>query len=460
MEKRESDFRIAAERVAFDAKHRKVILHNIGRYDSAVRRGKGYFRSVENARIQAGKIKNHVVNNLEGLLLGFEEQATKQGWEIYWASYADDVLKVIGRAIEVEVIKSAVKMKSMVSEEIHLNDFLSEKEVEAHETDLGEFIVQTAGERPYHILTPAMHKSKEDVAELFNQKFDLHPESTPVEITAFVRDFLREKFTTADLGVTGANFLLADTGSVALTENEGNGMQTFAWPRVLITIAGIEKILPEWSDLDLFWPILAVHGTGQHMTAYNSILTGPRKSGETDGPERAILILFDGGRTELLQQPGIRDALQCIRCGACLNACPVYQAIGGFTYETVYTGPIGSVISGYLEGSRDAGFLNFASSLCGKCTEVCPVGIPLHDLLLQNRKKLVDASKKMGYEKFFFGNYKKMMLKRKKLERVGASWKNRAMKTVGARVWGPRRAPLIFAKESFSSSWKRKKPMK
>jgi L-lactate dehydrogenase complex protein LldF len=233
-------------------------------------------------------------------------------------------------------------------------------------------------------------------------------------------------------------------------------MMTFSWPKTLVVIAGIERLVPELADLDLFWPLLAVHGTGQHVTAYNTILSGPAKSTEGDGPTRMVVILYDGGRTRLFQDQDMVPALKCIRCGACLNACPVYKNIGGHTYQTTYTGPIGSVISRYMDTSQDMGFLNFASSLCGKCTDVCPVKIPLHKLLLANRHKIVESSDSVGVERFFFNNYKKYMMRRRRLERINPKWKNKAMTTIGIKVWGPRRDPLVFAKESFHLTWKKK----
>ncbi|MFA6126386.1 MAG: LUD domain-containing protein [Bacteroidales bacterium] len=456
MESRSKIFQHQSEKVAFDRDHRRILNYNIGQYDKAVEKGKHFFKDIENAREQASKIKEYCQQEFEQLLVKFERNARGNGCEVEWASNAADVLKVIGKVIASEDVRSVVKMKSMVSEELEINHFLEKNKVEAFETDLGEFIVQLAGEKPYHILTPAMHKSKESVAELFNQKFGMDPGSKPEEITGFVRAFLREKFMNAQMGITGANFLISETGSVCLTENEGNGMMTFSWPKTLIVIAGIEKIIPELSDLDLFWPLLAVHGTGQHVTAYNSILSGPARETEVDGPQRMVVILFDGGRTRLFENQEMNPALKCIRCGACLNACPIYKNIGGYTYQTTYTGPIGSVISMYMDGSQDMGFLNFASSLCGKCTDVCPVKIPLHKLLLSNRHKIVDSSDSLGVERFFFRNYQKYMLRRKRLERINPKWKNKAMSTVGMKVWGPRREPLVFAKESFNTMWKKK----
>lgn len=456
MENKSKIFQIQSEKIAFDRDHRRILKYNIGQYDKAVARGKHFFRDLDNAREQASKIKNYCLQEFEQLLIRFERNARGNGCEVEWASGADDVYKILGKIIASEDVRTVVKMKSMVSEELEINRFLEKNRVESYETDLGEFIVQLAGEKPYHIVTPAMHKSKESVAELFNQKFGTGPDSKPEEITGFVRSFLREKFMNAQMGITGANFLIAETGSIGLTENEGNGMMTFSWPKTLVVIAGIERIIPDLEDLDLFWPLLAVHGTGQQVTAYNSILTGPAKKTEGDGPDRMVVILFDGGRTRLFREPELQPALKCIRCGACLNVCPVYKNIGGYTYQTTYTGPIGSVISMYMDGSQDMGFLNFSSSLCGRCTEVCPVKIPLHKLLLMNRHKIVESSDTPGVERFFFSHYKKLMLKRRKLERIKVKWKNKAMTAIGEKVWGPRREPLVFARESFHQTWKKK----
>ena len=302
-----------------------------------------------------------------------------------------------------------------------------------------------------------MHKSREDVAKLFNEKFETPENASPELITKFVRKYLREKFVKADIGISGANFLIAETGSIALTENEGNGLMTVSWPKVHLVIAGIEKIIPRVSDLDLFWNLVSVVGTGQKITAYNSIISGPKEDDEDDGPDKMYLVLLDAGRTRVFAEEDHFAALKCIRCGACLNYCPVYKTIGGHTYDTVYSGPIGSVLSMYLENNENKGYLNFASSLCGKCTEVCPVQIPLHRLLLLNRKKLVEKGNKANFEKTFFRYYKRFMLKRRRLDRLSSKWKNRAMKNMGGKVWGPRRAPLVFAKESFNKRWKNEK---
>ena len=342
----------------------------------------------------------------------------------------------------------------MISEEIELNEFLEKHKREVFETDLGEFIVQLAGEKPYHIVTPAMHKSKEDVAKLFHEKFGLPENSKPEEITLFVRDQLRKEFIRADVGITGGNFLIADMGALVLTENEGNGLLSIAFPRIHIAVVGIEKIIPSMDDLDLFLPLLAHHGTGQHITVYNNILLGPRTEWEVDGPDEMYVILLDNHRTDVLKLKEQRKALSCIRCGACLNGCPVYKSIGGYTYGATYSGPIGSVISPHFKGFKDYHHLSFASSLCGKCTEVCPVKIPLHELLLHNRAEAV--SKK--YVSFFWrkvnSGWKMVMMKKWMLEKPGSKLKNRMISRFGKKLWGPRRTLPKIAPKSFRELYK------
>jgi L-lactate dehydrogenase complex protein LldF len=341
----------------------------------------------------------------------------------------------------------------MVTEEISLNEHLEKAGIESLETDLGEYIVQLAGEKPYHIVTPAMHKSKEQVAELFTEKFDLEAGSTPEQVTAFVRHLLREKFFNADIGITGANFLIADIGAVCLTENEGNAMLTMSFPKVHIVIAGIEKLIPKLRDLDLFWPLLATHGTGQNITVYNSIISGPRQDGETDGPEEMYVILLDNNRTEILAHKNQRRALGCIRCGACLNVCPVYKSIGGHSYGTTYSGPIGSVITPWMRGMKDFKHLSFASSLCGACTEVCPVKINLHELLLYNRNDSVKEGLASRFDKTLMYAYKTAMGKRKYLDMFSSKTKNKALKKFFAAAWGPHRELPEVAPKSFKDLW-------
>lgn len=442
-----------SEQKAFDLEHRNKINYNISKYDAAVINGKKQYRDLDLAKNRAFVIKHKVVNNLEKYLIEFAASFEKKGGKIIWAQDKDEAVKEILDLMKKNNVKLVVKSKSMTTEEIELNEALEKNEIENIETDLGEYIVQIAGEKPYHIVTPAMHKSKEDVAKLFNEKFNTPKESTPEELTTFVRHKLREKFVQADVGITGCNFLIADIGAVCLTENEGNGFMSVSFPKIHIAVAGIEKIIPTLTDLNLFWPLLASHGTGQNITVYNSIISGPKQEGETDGPEKMYLILLENNRTEILQHEKQRIALGCIRCGACLNACPVYKNIGGHTYNTTYSGPIGSVITPHLKGMDEFIHLSFASSLCGNCSQVCPVNIPLHEMLLYNRNdSVLNGYSKKG-EKFSMDMMKRFLSKRKRMDMFKSGMKNMGVRMVFKNVWGPRRELPKFAEKSFRDLW-------
>ncbi len=455
-----NQFLADSEAKVFDKEHRRKLAFNILQYDKKVVEGKHQYSDLETAKQRAASLKSKVIENLDKYLLEFETNFTKRGGKVIWASNADEAIKELLIILKKANAKSVVKAKSMTTEEIHVNSSLTEAGIESIETDLGEFIVQLRNEHPYHIVTPAMHLSKEDVAKTFNEKYNLPLSSTPKEITAFVREKLRAKYQQADAGITGANFIIADTGSICVTENEGNALMSVSFPRLQIAIAGIEKIIPSISDLDIFWPLLATHGTGQNITVYNSISSGPRQENEIDGPDEMYVILLDNGRTELLANPDQRQALSCIRCGACLNACPIYKGVGGHSYGSTYSGPIGSVITPHYEGMDKFKHLSFASSLCGRCTEVCPVKIDLHKLLLYNRRDSVDQHLNNRSEKFMFTIWKKAMLSRKMMNKGGSRIKNFVMKNFFKSAWGDRRELPVIASKSFNQQWIETHPQK
>lgn len=447
-------FLIDSEVKAFDLEHRKKLKFNIGRYDAAVVKGKLQYSNLELAKERAARIKRNVVNNLEEYLIEFESNFTKNGGKIIWADDSSEAVKQILDILKKRDAKKVVKSKSMVTEEIELNKHLIANGIESLETDLGEYIVQLDNDRPYHIVTPAMHKSKEDIADLFHKKFNTDEKATPEELTLFVRKLLRNKYLEADVGITGANFLVADVGGIALTENEGNGVLTMSIPKVHIAITGYEKIIPSIKDLDLFWSLLSTHGTGQKITVYNSVITGPKNATETNGPEEMFLILLDNGRSKVLEADPQKEAMSCIRCGACLNVCPIYKNIGGHTYETVYSGPIGSVISPFMNGFEAYNHLSFACTLCGKCTWECPVKIPLHKLLLFNRRDAVAAGFTDKSFSMVMKAYKKVMNNRWMIETFPPSIKNIGIKMVFKKTWGPRRQLPKF-QDSFNNRWKK-----
>jgi L-lactate dehydrogenase complex protein LldF len=438
---------------AVDLDHRKKINFNIGKYNAVVPKGKLQFTDLARVRELAKNKKWEAIEHLDLHLTQFENQITKRGAKVFWAEDSEQALSFIGEICKEKSCKSLVKSKSMATEEIHLNAYLESIGVESVETDLGEYIQQLDGEAPYHIVTPAMHKSKEDVAKLFAEKLGTDINMTPEELTLVARKNLREKYTQAEIGVTGANFIISDIGAIAVTENEGNARLSVAWPKTHIVIVGIEKVIPSINDLGLFWPLLSTFGTGQQVTVYNSIISGPKKEDETDGPEEMYVILLDNGRTDLLANAKSREALYCIRCGACLNACPVYKNIGGHAYETTYSGPIGSVITPHLRGMHDYKHLSYASSLCGNCTEVCPVKINLHELLLDNRREAVIEGESSFAEKFAWKMWKQASLSRTLMNQGNAPIKNWVINKM-FKGWSDKRAPLEFPKKTFNQLWK------
>lgn len=456
MSKLASDFIHTSDTKAFDLDHRRIINYNISKYQTAVDRGLSKLANLENSKRKAHTIKWKVMENLDKLLPEFETNFQRKGGKVIWANDAEEARKEILEIIKKSGAKTVIKSKSMTTEEIHLNEFLEKNHIEALESDLGEYIVQLLGQKPYHIVTPAMHLSKEDIAKLFNEKFGTAIDATPEQLTLKARELLREKYTSYDIGITGGNYLIADSGSIALTENEGNARLTTTFPKIHIAIVGIEKLVPSIKDLDLFWPLLSTHGTGQNLTVYNTILGGPRQSNENDGPEEMYVILLDNGRTELLAQKEQRQALYCIRCGACLNACPVYKNIGGHTYDTTYSGPIGSIITPHMAGMKEFKHLSYASSLCGKCTEVCPVKIDIHKMLLLNRRDSVQQGLSPVSEKIGWKGWRTGMMKRSMMDMFGGKFKNLLLKTFFKKSWGKHRELPKVAPESFSKQWQKK----
>ncbi len=438
---------------AHDLEHKRKIAFNIQKYNDSVVKGKQQFSDLDLARRKAKNVKWKTIENLDTYLEQFEKNFTSRGGKVIWAETGEEALQAVLQICREKNTKQVVKAKSMVTEEIHLNSFLADNGIDSVETDLGEYIQQLDGEAPYHIVTPAMHKSKEDVAKVFHEKLGTEPNLTPPEITKIARKNLREKYITAEVGITGGNFLLADIGGVCVTENEGNGRLSTTFPPTQIAIVGIEKLLPSINDLQLFWPLLATYGTGQQLTVYNTIFTGPRKAGETDGPEEMYVILLDNGRTNLLRKE-VRESMYCIRCGSCLNACPVYKNIGGHAYGATYSGPIGAVITPHLNGMAEYKHLSYASSLCGNCTEVCPLKINIHEMLLENRS-IATADGLNGFkENMTWRLWRDAMMSRRILNAAGPGMKTKVVNKLFKDSWGKHRGDIQFAEKSFNKMWK------
>jgi len=450
----QEDFLSASEAIVFDRNYRKKINENVSNYEIALSEGLKQYANLELARERAAFLKWKIIENLDKYLIDFEASVIRRGGKVLWAVDVASAQNEIQQILNRTNAKTIVKSKTMVGEEIGLTNFLREKGLHVYETDLGEYIIDQAGEHPFHIVTPAMHKSRSDIAQLLNTKIGSSLDADASELSNDVRNELRDKFFKADIGITGANFLIADNGMISITENEGNARLAFSFTKTHIVIAGIEKIIPTLNDLDLLLPLLATYGTGQKITAYNSIV-GPRNSDDDENSGEFIVILIDNGRTNLLAQADQRQALACIKCGACHNFCPVFKNIGGHTYGTVYTGPIGSVTTPYTNGINEFKHLSFASTLCGKCTDICPVKIDLHNHLLRNRRDIIHSGNNTNGEKIMWFTWKKMMLNRKNLNQ-GAGVKNFMFKQFFKKAWGERREFPKLADKSFNQLWREK----
>lgn len=419
----------------------------------------------EEWRERGRQIRLHTIAHLDYYLHLFTENARANGVHVHFAETGEDAVKIALEIAKHREAHSVVKSKSMVTEELHLNHALEEAGIEAIETDLGEYIIQLAGEMPSHIVIPAIHKNRYQIAELLSKVAGetLAPDTTI--LAGFVRKKLRERFLDADIGMTGCNFAIAETGSMVLFENEGNARMVSTLPRTQITLMGMERIIPSWADLEVMATLLPRSATGQRMTMYMSGITGPKRTEDADGPEQMHIIIVDNGRSLQLGDPEFQELLNCIRCGACLNACPVYRHIGGHAYGSTYSGPIGAVLTPALNKNvAEWDDIASASSLCGACYEACPVKIPLHDMLVSLRRRKVEQ----GYgNKVETAGMKAFGTVVKKASRFSTAIK---MGQIGQKLivkngeitlkagplkgWNSYRVTPSLAKQSFRQSWK------
>src|SRR5215204_6783826 len=372
----------------------------------------------EELRERARRIKEETLLHLDEYLERFADKAEGAGAKIHWARDGNEACSIVLRLITAIGASKVVKSKSMATEEIHLNDALEAAGIFPVETDLGEWIIQLAGETPSHIVVPAIHKTRSQIAELFVEKVGIAPTDDVGALTGAARNFLRSRFAAAEVGISGVNFAIAETGSMLILENEGNIRLTTSLPKRHIALMGIEKVIPKLADLDVFLKLLPRSGTGQKLTTYQSLITGTKKKSTDEGPDEIHIVLMDNGRSRMLAHPVTRQGLACIRCGACLNACPVYQQIGGHAYGSVYPGPIGAVITPQLMGLGKTQQLPYASSLCGACREVCPVKIDIPRLLLHLRGEITEngsaevrQAKSRTMERLAFKMWRMMMMR-------------------------------------------------
>jgi L-lactate dehydrogenase complex protein LldF len=345
----------------------------------------------EQLRQIGSDIRQHTIENMDVYLTRLEEKVLAAGGHVHWAETAEDARRIVLQVAKENNVKNVVKSKSMATEEIELNRALEAAGIEALETDLGEYIIQLAGTGPSHIIVPAVHLKKEEIAALFSAKLDINAPNDPIELARIAREVLREKFLNAGMGISGGNFLIAETGTLVMVTNEGNGRMCTTMPDLHVAVVGIDKVIPDWDSLTVFLKLLARSATGQKLSTYTQFITGPKRAEGEFGPKEFHLVLLDNGRSKILKDPVGRDVLKCIRCGACANVCPVYKNVGGFAYGSFISGPIGAILSPQMLGTQAARELPYASTLCGACADVCPVKIPIPTILRHLRRRVAQG---------------------------------------------------------------------
>lgn len=376
--------------------------HVPGSIPSAVQQATNRFVSGRAARVAelpqwdvlrqiASDIRLHTIEHMDVYLTQLEEKVKTAGGHVHWAQTAEEANRIVLEIAKEHNVRTVVKSKSMATEEIGLNHALEGAGIQAIETDLGEYIIQLAGTGPSHIIVPAVHLKKEEIAAIFSEKLDMNAPTDPIELTRIAREILREKFLNAEMGISGGNFLVAETGTLVMVTNEGNGRMCTTMPDLHVAVVGIDKVIPDWEALTVFLKLLARSATGQKLSTYTQFITGPRRDEGEFGPKEFHLVLLDNGRSNVLKDPIGREVFKCIRCGACANVCPVYKNVGGFAYGWFISGPIGAILSPQMLGTKTARELPYASTLCGACADVCPVKIPIPTILRHLRRRVAQG---------------------------------------------------------------------
>ena len=437
--------------IAFDEEHWQKINYSTGCFENNFVKGKENYRNLDLEKQRAYTLRNKSLLTLEKLLVDFETHFTENGGKVLWARNADDALTMIFDLIRKEKANAIMRSNSVVLDEIELNGFLERKNIRVVETEVARFVLQKGQQKPYHPLAPSIHLSKEENNAILTSAFKLKPDSSAKQMVNFVRHEVGVETQDVSICVTGANFLLSDSGGVVFTENEGNILKSSSLSKIHIVVAGIAKVIPNMDDLSVLLPLLSLHSNGQSMAACNSITFGP--STMSNGPEQMYVILLDNNRSGLLAHETQRKVMSCIHCGACISVCPVYKNIGGYSYGTKHIGPVGTVMAPLMEGLEDFNYLNSACSLCGKCIEICPVKIPLDDLIIENRHLAIDE--KTGNTKYD-ALLKAMIWHCKTRKKMDSPlfFKKLELKRLLGPLWGEERPMPEFAAKSFSQQWR------
>ncbi len=446
------------------SKEADAVSRGVDRFTTKREHALSEFELMDEVRDRARAIRLHSLDNLDRLLGQFADRLTAAGGQVHFAGDASEANEIISGILDRSGSELVVKAKSMVSEEVELNEHLEGQGVRVLETDLGEFIAQLAGDTPSHIIAPVLHWTRQDVGELFARELDVPYTEDPTELNAIAREHLRDVFLQADAGISGVNMAVAETGSVILVTNEGNGRFTTTAPRVHIALMGMERIVSSWQDASVVLEVLARSATGQHLSVYTNVVTGPRRVGDPDGPEEVHVVILDNGRSDILAGP-TAEILACIRCGACLNVCPVFRSVGGHAYGAVYSGPVGSIVTPGLQGMDPWWDLPYASTLCGACEEVCPVRIQIPSMLLELRRQAASDGRLPGWLEAGMRRYARTATSPGKWARA-KKWASRLSAPFSSKGWinrmpGPGRGWTRYrdlprpSKESFGEWWEK-----
>jgi L-lactate dehydrogenase complex protein LldF len=454
-------FKFKEYKQLLDPETKKRVTQSNVRYINAFENSKLQYFDLDLAKARAARIKHKVLNELDKHLIEFETNFVQRGGKVIWTQNEQEAIREILTVVERKKAKSVIRSNALILDEIHLDTHLKNYEVEVKETDLGYYAQENINNnKSFHPTFPGLQFSKDDYTSLFHQKFNTSLNNTPTEMLKNFRKYVRDENAKANIGISSANYLIADVGGISISENEGNHFLAASFCKTQIIVIGIEKMLGSIKDLDLFISLYATHSYGQKITAYNTILLGPRLENELDGPEEVIVVLVDNGRTNLLGKVEQRKALTCIDCGACHNVCPIYETIGGASYGSNYTGPIGSVISPHLSDFSTHINLSFNSSLCGRCNEICPVNIDLNNLLLFNRNEAVVKNETSVWERLLMKGWRYLMTNRGMLDKRSAKTKNFLIRKFFGKIWSIHSSIPIIKEKSFKQLWDERNSVK
>lgn len=437
-----------AKRIALDDEHYKKMMSRYDAFKQIVENKAGYYSDLDLEKQRASNIRTKAFKKLDKLLVDFDTNFTDNGGKLFWANDADDAKQMILSILSQEKIKKILKTKSSTLEEIGLTSFLKMKKIKVVDTNIGDFVCSLYNERPYNIQSPAAHKKVEEIASLYSEQFGVKENCNAKQLTTATRLLLKDNMLNAECVITGANFLVSNTGSIVLTENEGNILKSTSFAPVHIIVAGIDKLITSMEDLGVLLPISSLYEPNKNVSTYYNFIN---KSED----KKIFLILLNNGRTDVLSKEEQRKILTCIQCGACAEVCPIYNIVGGHIYEEYFPGPVGSVISPIIKGMEESSHFCTLCTSCGRCNEVCPVNIPLRDLFIENRNDLVKTDKSLISERYFFSYLMKKFSSRKNLDKHNSGFKNFELRQYIKKKWGYKRELPKFAEESFSQYWKK-----